>query len=155
MADLPKRVGVVAGVTGAYIVLRDETGRIVEKAAAPKSNAPVHVNKSWRSLLSKLTNNGLEQFSILRELSLGTPFSVTLPDGTVSEPTLPSAETRRAASRDLLEFLHGRPVTQTEVAHAEAESRLLEQVQALSDEELMARVRAQLGGDDEIDVTSS
>jgi hypothetical protein len=138
--------GVKTTTHGAFLVLRDSEGKRLAKAIDSGNT-----RKSWRGLLKDLTNNGIEQFTILRELSLGTPTYATLPDGRQSEPVIPSAEVRRAAARDLLEFLHGKPVAQTEVAHAEAETRLMEQVQALSDAELEARVRNLLGdGDGEV-----
>lgn len=133
---------------GAFVVLRDGQGNRLARAAAQETP-----RKSWRSLLRELTDNGVEQFTILRELSLGTALVTKLPNGQESEPVIPSAEVRRAAARDLLEFLHGKPVAQTEVAHAEAENRLLEQVQALTDAELEARVRDLLDGGEVVDAT--
>lgn len=127
-------------------MLRDAKGNRLARAARQETE-----RKSWRSLLRELTNNGVEQFTILRELSLGTPLVATLPNGKESDPVVPSAEVRRAAARDLLEFLHGKPVAQTEVAHAEAENRLLEQVQALTDAELEARVRDLLASGEVVD----
>lgn len=134
----PRYMGHGTKVTthGAFVVLRDAKGNRLARATAQETP-----RKSWRSLLREITDNGVEQFTILRELSLGKALVTTLPNGQESEPVIPSAEVRRAAARDLLEFLHGKPVAQTEVAHAEAETRLLEQVQSLTDAELEARVR--------------
>lgn len=120
---------------GRFITLREEDGRLMQRVLDPGTK-----RETWRSVLRKMTDNGFEQFVVLREISLGSPFQVELEDGTMSQPMIPSLETQRAAAKDIIEFLHGKAVAQTEVTAAEQDAMSMEQVRALSDEELTARV---------------
>lgn len=135
--------GTKLGKEGAYVTLRTEKGSLLAKAV----NRPEYAKqpkRSWRAIMLQLTDGGIEQLTVLRELSLGTPLVARNAAGQETEPIVPSPEVRRAAAKDLLEFMHGKAVAQTEVAQAEAQHRILEQVQALSDQELEQRVRQYL-----------
>ena len=121
---------------GSFVVLRDASGRDVEKVLDRGEST----RETWRQMLRKMTDNGIEQFTILREISRGTPFVARLPDGRETEPQVPTLETQRQAAKDLIEFMHGKAVAQTEVMKAEEEAQAMEQIRALSDEELKQRV---------------
>lgn len=124
---------------GAYVLVRDETGKLITRVLGNISD-----KATPRALLRKLTNNGADLYVRLHDIAMGKPHIVQLADGSTSEPIVPTIETQRAATKDLIEFLHGKAVAQTEVREAEEQAQQMEQIQALSDEELMERVRASL-----------
>jgi hypothetical protein len=118
---------------GQIAVIRDDKGTVV--AHAPLLPAKSR-KETWRAALRRLTNNGADLHATLYNLSQGTPLTYTLPDGRTSEPIIPSPEVMRAAAVNLIEFLHGKAVAQSEVTKAEEDSVRLDQLSAYSDEEL-------------------
>lgn len=117
---------------GNRLVSRDAEGRI-EKATSPVTVAKP---KNWRKATRELTNNGLDLIQRLYDLAMGSPHRAVLEDGQYTEWEVPGLETQRAAAKDLLEFLHGKAVAQTEVLKAAKESEEVEKYQALSDDAL-------------------
>lgn len=116
---------------GSFVVVRGKDGRIVAKTV-PGANA----KESWRAIARRMTNNGMDQLEKLISISKGEPHIVQLADGRESEPQVPTIEVQRQAAKDVFEFLHGKAVAQTEVAAAEREAQLMEQVRALDDTQL-------------------
>jgi len=53
----------------------------------------------------------------------------------------PTVEVQRQAAKDVIEFLHGKAVAQTEVVNAEKEAEDLAQLTALTDEQLADAAR--------------
>lgn len=125
----PGRVTVQAGM----LVKRDPEGRVEKRAFSDIRNNP---KKSFRSMLRQITDDGLEQLATLRNIACGEPWQVSLPDGTKSEWFVPTTSERMEASRMLVEYLHGKAVSQTEVLQAEKAADDLEQYKAMSDEAL-------------------
>lgn len=124
---------------GNAMVVRDAdqpTRPVVAAQILPKDAA----RKTWRSFLKRLTNNGEDLFANIHNIAQGQPFSVTLPDGTMSEPRIPTPEVRLQANMHLLEFLFGKAVAQTEVVKAEEQSQEIAQIEAMSDADLKALV---------------
>ena len=124
---------------GRWTTLRDSSGNLVAKTLTKKSE-----RENWRSIMKKLTDGGQMPMRVAVEMAEGRPFVATLEDGSTSEPVLPNASIRLVAAQWLHEQMYGKAVTQTEIVKAEAETRLQAQVQALSDEELQAKVFAAL-----------
>ena len=116
------------------LVVRDaETKEVLSAVILPRDAA----RKTWRSFLKRLTNNGEDLFVVLHNIATGIPQEVTLTDGRVALK-LPSFEVRRQAALDLLEFMHGKAVAQTEVVKAEEQTQELAQIEAMSVDELKA-----------------
>jgi hypothetical protein len=110
---------------------------------------------NWRRQVRHMTNNGIDGFKVLINLMNGVPQKVTLPDGTESEWIIPTMEVQRQSAKDIIEFINGKAVTQSEVLKAEKEADDVAQYQAMSDEALQAaaapfleRVKAKQLGDD-------
>ena len=120
-------------VQGEMLVKRDAEGRVVERAT---TNIRGRTKAAFRSVLRQITNDGLEQLATLRNIAAGEPWQVKLPDGSVSDWFVPTTSERMEASRMLVEYLHGKAVSQTEVLQAEQVADDVEQYRALSDEEL-------------------
>ena len=119
-------------IQGDTIITRDVNHRPIRVLSLPtKSKA------SWRDALRRLTNDGQDLYEVLYNLAMGVPHIATLPDGRQTEPTVPTFEVRRAAAVDLIQFLHGKAVAQSEVSKAEADARIAQQVGAMSDGELL------------------
>jgi len=116
-----------------YVVLREESGRAVTRVIAAGTK-----KETFRALLNRVTGNGAKLYENLLNIANGEPHVYVLPDGRQSEPVVPSIETQRAANKDLIEFLHGKAVAQTEVVKAEEEAQQVEQLRAMSDDELWA-----------------
>lgn len=127
MAKITKHQGVV--------VMRDTDGRITAKALSKDGKVSV---ETFRTLLNRATNGGMEMYENLLNIARGHAHVFQLPDGRESEPVIPTLEMVRNANKDLIEFLHGKAVAQTEVMAAEKEARNVEQLRAMSDEELWA-----------------
>jgi len=71
-----------------------------------------------------------------------TPIAIKLPDGTeLAEPLVPTPAVALEANKWLAEAYAGKAVSQNEVGRTESENALVEQLRALSDEELEQRVR--------------
>lgn len=125
--------------SGAYVLIRDEDGKLITRVIGN-----VNDKTTPRQLLRKLTNNGADLYVRLHDIAMGKPHVVQMADGSRSEPMIPTLEAQRMASKDLIEFLHGKAVAQTEVKAAEEQAQQMEMIQALSDDELQERVRAAL-----------
>ena len=124
-------------VQGGVLVARDENERVVAAHPVPAEGKSIAQKKeTWRTAMRRLTNDGLDQMTVLHNLSQGIAYKVTLPDGRESEPIIPTPEVRRAAAIDLLHMLHGKPVAQTEVVRAEQEAEDAAQYASFSDEQL-------------------
>lgn len=104
----------------------------LEKSISGRAKLP----KSWRAQLREITNNGKELAEIMLSLAKGDAWQVRLPDGRVSAPVLPSSDVRLRAAVFLHETLFGRAVAQTEIVKAEQESREMDAIRALSDDQL-------------------
>lgn len=133
-------MGFKAEQRGDLVVIRDEDGNVVHRYYGRSTDT----KKTLREYVKQVTNNCFEQVDRLVSISRGEAHIAKLPDGRESEPVVPTIEAQRQAAKDLIELTHGKAVAQTEVVKAEAEAQLAEQVRALSDEELEARVRAAL-----------
>ena len=121
-------------VQGEVLVERDSEGTITRRASPPERGMPPLRN--WRRQVRQMTDNGIDAFKVLINIMNGTPQKVQLPDGRESDRITPSIETQRAAAKDIIEFINGKAVAQTEVMHAEKEAEDVEQYQAMSDEAL-------------------
>ncbi len=122
-------------VEGRYAVLRDSKGEIVTRVIDKGSE-----RENWRNIMRRLTNNGQNQIEKLADISEGKVFQVTLPDGQVSEPMIPTLQLQAVTSQIILEMLHGKATSQTEALKAEQETRAVERYRSLSDAELRAKV---------------
>lgn len=122
---------------GQYVIVRDESGKLMTRVLGDVTS-----KSTPRTLLRKMTNNGADLYMRLYDIAMGKAHVVQMSDGLMLEPQVPTLEVQRAASKDLLEFLHGKAVAQTEVKEAEQQAQVMEQIQALSDEELFERARA-------------
>lgn len=118
---------------GRSVVLRDSDGRIVKKTLRKES--AVSLPKPWRQVLRELTGNGEDLHNVLYNIAMGEVF-VPQHEGMQMEPQVPTFEVRRAAATDLLHMLHGKPVAQSEVTKAEEDNTALQQMGAMSDEQL-------------------
>lgn len=119
---------------GARLVERDESGRI--KRVSSAVDPLLKPKQNWRRLLREMTNDGAEPAIRLVELSRGKPFRAELEDGRYSDWEVPTLETQRQAAKDLVEFLNGKAVPQTDLLKAEMQEEDLAQYRALSDEQL-------------------
>ncbi len=133
---------------GNKVVLRDQETGMPKK---DENNQPMAVvipkdapQKTWRTKLRKLTNNGELLDEVLMSLAGGEAYEARLPDGRKSEPIVPSPEVRRAAAVDLLNMLRGKPVSQTEVGKAEEVEAERERLAAFSDDALAEAARPYL-----------
>lgn len=120
------------------VVLRDEQGRTITKLIS--SDKP---KETARAAVRRVTNNGVDLYLRLYDIATGKPHIYREYDanGKVlreSQPVLPSIESQRAAAKDLIEFLHGKAVPQTDVVQAEEQQVALDQLQAMSDDQLWA-----------------
>jgi hypothetical protein len=120
---------------GQLTVARDSEGRVIEKAVGS-----IQKRSTWRSLLRKMTDNGAELYGIMLEIARGKPFTARLEDGRESEPIVPTPAVRLAAAKELVEFLHGKAVPQHLALQAEEEAQRVEQMQAMTDDQLWAIV---------------
>lgn len=107
---------------GRYHVLRNNDGT---PFARTMETVP---SKAWRQLLRDATDNGQELLTILLDIARGEPV------GPQKEPA--NTAQRMEAATKLWEYLHGKAVPQTDVVHAEEESRLLERYMAMDEREL-------------------
>lgn len=134
---------------GGLVVVRNEEGRATHKVVArglpPRQTA--------RAALRAMTNNGLDLYARLVDIANGKPHVFRYEkDGREfeSEVLVPSLDLQRQTAKDLLEFLHGKAVPQTELVAAEEQQQQMEQMAALSDEQLLAIIskkRKELAGD--------
>ena len=124
---------------GNALVERDENNRVVRVV---KGHPALPVTKNWRRLVREATDDGYEMFTILMNIARGSPFKVQNPDdpNAFSWET-PTVEVQRQAAKDVIEFLHGKAVAQTEVVNAEKEAEDLAQLTALTDEQLADAAR--------------
>ncbi len=121
--------------SGPFAVLRDAEGRIVHKQldkGTPRRN--------WKHYARLKTNDGADMLDVMVAIARGEPFQVevTMPTGEkmLSEPQVPNATQRHTAAKDVFEFIHGKAPVATEVRKADEEASAVEQLRALSDEEL-------------------
>lgn len=121
-------------IQGEVLVERDEQGLVTRKAPAPEPKMPVLANV--RRQVRHMTRGGLDAYQVLINIMSGHPQKVKLPDGTESDWIVPTIETQRAAAKDIIEFLDGKAVAQTEVMKAEKEGEDVDQYRAMSDEAL-------------------
>lgn len=70
------------------------------------------------------------------EMARGQPVVPKLEDGRQGPPIVPTAETVLAARRYLCDAYYGKPVPQTEVVAAELAGQDVEQLQAMSDDQV-------------------
>lgn len=119
--------------------VRDEEERVIKRVAIPPRKD--RSNGSWRKALRELTNNGEDLFKLMHDIARGEAMFTTLPDGRVSEPLIPTVAERRAASEFLTTMMHGKPVSQTEVTLAEADAVKMDQLSALTDEQVRAMLK--------------
>jgi len=120
-------------VQGEVLVERDEQQRVT-KRAAPLVGSPAKT--SHRAQLRKLTEGGLEQVATMRNIANGMPWRAELPDGSYTEWMVPTTAERLQASIALYEFQRGKAVAATEMMKVEAVDADLEQLSALSEEQL-------------------
>lgn len=123
------------------IVAHDPEGRMVGRVFTKDFKTP---RASWRAALRQLTDNGNDLYAVLLNIARGVPYSAQLPDGRKTEPVVPSIESMRQAAKDLIEFLDGKAVPQTEVIKAEEQSSELERLRAMSDEDLLRVIEGEL-----------
>jgi hypothetical protein len=123
-------------VQGGVLVERDEKDNVTRVATPPEPRMPAL--KNWRRQVRQMTDNGLDAFKVLINIMNGQPQKVTLPDGKESDWIIPTLETQRAAAKDVIEFINGKAVAQTEVLAAEKESEEVDQYRAMSDADLRA-----------------
>lgn len=116
---------------GGLVEIRTENGKALTKVLADK-NAKV----TGRAIVRALSNNGVDLYAKLYDIAMGKPFVYKMDDGRESQPLFPSLDVQRQAAKDLVELTFGKAVPQTEVIKAELEAQNLEQLEALSDEQL-------------------
>ena len=104
------------------------------KRAHPLPGAPAKM--SHRAQLRALTEGGLEQAATLRNIANGMPWRAELPDGSHTDWIVPTTAERLQASIALYEFVRGKAVAATEMLKVEKEGEDLDQLAALSDEQL-------------------
>jgi hypothetical protein len=117
-------------------VVRDRHGEPVHALAPPRARP-----ETLRRAIHRLTDGGQLLLETHLNIALGRPFTVKMPDGSMSTPEIPTAETRRAANLDILQFGFGKAVAQTEVVKAEQEAEDVEQYRAMSNEALRDAAR--------------
>lgn len=108
------------------------------------AEAQPNLKGNWRQRLRGRIGDRLDE--ILFELAEGRAWVPTLPDGSITDPVVPSSDVRLRAALALKEMLDGKAVPQTEIVKAEQEARDLDAVRALSDAELEAEARKILEG---------
>lgn len=116
---------------GDRVVARDENGKVVGSSIVTRDAT----KRTWRRLLKEMTHDGADVMTVLHNLAMGHAYTA-VHDGKETEPIVPSPEVRRAAAMDLLTFLHGKPVAQTEVAKADEVAEEMVQYSAMSETEL-------------------
>lgn len=125
---------------GGVLVKRDESGKVVAKAVAPKPTVEgrqsPEAKRSIRNALYKLTDGGLDNIKTLIRLRDGVPSEHKLPDGRVVTGEVPTPEVQRASAMNLHEMLHGKAVAATEVVKAAQAEEDMEQYRAMSDADL-------------------
>lgn len=130
-----------------YVPIRDSKGNLAGKALVMNERKQ---KESIRAVISRLTNDGEDVVVNIVKIAHGIPLIAKLPDGRESEPIVPTAAVQLAANQWLAEQLGGKAVMQNEVSRTEREGQLLEQIRALSDEELAQRTKALLAGTPEV-----
>lgn len=119
---------------GDRVVARDSNGKVVGSSIVTRDAS----KKTWRRMLKEMTNDGRDVMLVLCQLAKGDAYTVKHGEQE-SEPIIPSPEVRRAAAVDLLHFLHGKPVAQTEVAKADEVAEEMVQYRAM-DEDALRRI---------------
>jgi hypothetical protein len=120
---------------------RDIDAFVGIKPAEPGKRA-----KGWRQA-ARLAAGGdgvPRLFKVLMDIAEGRAVLSVLPDGRIGPPIIPTASDRLHAATEYIHAVIGRPVPQTEIVAAELAGQELAAVQALSDEELLARARSAL-----------
>lgn len=130
-----------------YVPIRDSKGNLAGKALVMNEGPR---KESIKAIIKRLTQNGEDIVVNIVRIAHGIPLIAKLPDGRESEPIVPTAAVQLAANQWLAEQLGGKAVMQNEVARTELEGHLLEQIRALSDEELAQRTKALLAGKQEV-----
>ena len=92
--------------------------------------------KTALAIMRQLTNNGLDLYLRLHDIGMGKAHVVKLPDGRETAPMVPSFDTQRQALKELIEFMHGKAVPQTEVVKAMQQQSEAEQISALTEDQL-------------------
>jgi len=132
-------------VKGKNLVLRDESGRIVKNhngAQVATLEIPPNRKRTWRAAIrASVGNDGEELWALWLKLARGQPVRPKFGDLETADLLIPSFEVQRAAIRDLAEFAFGKPVAQTEVVKAEEQAEEMNQLEALSDAQLLERMR--------------
>lgn len=117
--------------------IRDSKGNLVAHAVEKTSK-----KESLRSIIGRLTGNGETLILNMVRLANFTPIAIKLPDGTeLAEPLVPTPAVALEANKWLAEQYGGKAVTQNEVDRTATENAIVEQLRALSDEELEQKVR--------------
>lgn len=129
-----------------YVPIRDSKGNLAGKALVEGDRK----KDTIQAIIRRLTNDGEDVIVNIVKIAHGIPLVARLPDGRESEPILPTASVQLEANKWLAEQLGGKAVPQNEVARTQEESKLLEQIRALSDDELAAKTRALLAGKPEV-----
>lgn len=120
-----------------FIPLRDSKGNLVAKAIE-KTNK----KETVRSIIGRMTNNGEALLLNMLKLANFTPIVVKNADGTeLAEPLVATPAVALEANKWLLEQFAGKAVAQNEVDRSAAESAIIDQLRALSDDELEQRVK--------------
>lgn len=112
--------------------------RSMLQRAAPDVKAGGLV-KTWRGALrAELGTYGENLWPMMVSLAQGLPWQVTLPDGRLSAPIMPTPDVMLRAQMFLAEFQFGKAVPQTEIQKAEQEATDMEAIRAMSTEQLEA-----------------
>lgn len=120
-----------------FIPLRDSKGNLVAKAIE-KTNK----KETVRSIIGRMTNNGEALLLNMLKLANFTPITVKGADGTeLAEPLVATPAVALEANKWLLEQFAGKAIAQNEVDRSAAESAIIDQLRALSDDELEQRVK--------------
>lgn len=127
--------------TAAHLTVRDEDGKVISRVLRKKDESS---RTSWRNALRQMTNNGQDLYLILYNIAKGTPYIPRLEDGREMEAIIPSIEAQRQAAKDLIEFLDGKAVQQTEVVKAEEQTKELDRLRAMSDEDLLKIIEGEI-----------
>lgn len=120
-------------VQGEVLVERDEKQNVIRRAP-PVPGAPAKV--SHRAQIRSLTNGGLEQLAVLRNIANGMPWRAELPDGSHTDWIVPTTAERMQAAQFLYEQQRGKAVAATEILKVEKEGEDLDQLSAFSDEQI-------------------
>jgi hypothetical protein len=116
---------------GHFVVIRDSEGKVVSKVMEGKST-----KDTFRRVLRKLSNDGLDYAMALDEIARGKPFQVELPDGRVSDPQVAPLGVRADVLKFLWEQMHGKAVDQTKVVEAEVAAEDAERYRSMTEEQL-------------------